>query len=112
MSPAHLMGCRFDRANTFRKMVDCQFVAAMGLPGGGRTFITPRFARHFHHVGICEFDSDTKTCIFSTILGHFFSKARPSPLVARATGTACSTLLTFGCQLRARPHSRTLHAAL
>lgn len=58
-------------------MVDCQFVAAMGLPGGGRTFITPRFARHFHHVGICEFDSDTMTRIFSTILGHFFTKVRP-----------------------------------
>lgn len=71
-----LVGCRFDRANTFRKMVDCQFVAAMGLPGGGRTFITPRFARHFHHVGICEFDSDTMTRIFSTILGHFFNKVR------------------------------------
>ena len=57
-------------------MVDCQFVAAMGLPGGGRTFITPRFARHFHHVGICEFDGDTMTRIFSTILGHFFTKVR------------------------------------
>ena len=66
--------CRYDRANTFRKMVDCQFVAAMGPPGGGRSFITPRFARHFHHVSICELDNKSMTLIFGTILGNFFKQ--------------------------------------
>lgn len=66
--------CRYDRANTFRKMVDCQFVSAMGPPGGGRSFITPRFARHFHHVSICELDNKSMTLIFGTILGHYLKQ--------------------------------------
>jgi dynein heavy chain, axonemal len=59
-------------------MVDCQFVAAMGPPGGGRSFITPRYARHFHTVGVCEFDSKAMARIFGAILDWSFAKARGS----------------------------------
>jgi hypothetical protein len=44
-----ISGClRYGRDNTFREMVDVQFVAAMGPPGGGRAFITNRLLRHFN----------------------------------------------------------------
>ncbi|KAF6263196.1 dynein heavy chain 8 [Scenedesmus sp. NREL 46B-D3] len=37
----------YGRDNQFRQMVDVQFVAAMGPPGGGRAFVTNRLLRHF-----------------------------------------------------------------
>jgi dynein heavy chain, axonemal len=75
-----MLYCRYDRANTFRKMVDCQFVSAMGPPGGGRSFITPRFARHFHHVSICELDNKSMTLIFGTILGNYLKQVLIFPV--------------------------------
>jgi dynein heavy chain len=39
----------YDRKeNEFRRIVDVQFCAAMGPPGGGRTRITQRYVRHFN----------------------------------------------------------------
>ena len=40
----------------------------MGPPGGGRTFITPRFLRHLHLISLTNFDDDVLIKIFSTIL--------------------------------------------
>ena len=67
---------RYDRTNAFRALEDVQFVAAMGPPGGGRSVITPRYARHFSHVAICEFDADTTQRIFGTILDWALGKVR------------------------------------
>lgn len=58
----------YDRQNTFRKMDDCLFVAAMGPPGGGRNFITPRYQRHFKTTCIVDFDDTTLKRIFSNIV--------------------------------------------
>ncbi len=33
---------------------DVHVVAAMGLPGGGRTFVTSRYLRHFHTLAVPE----------------------------------------------------------
>ena len=35
-----------DKEKPFKKLVDLIFVGAMGPPGGGKTFITPRLLRH------------------------------------------------------------------
>eukprot|EP00798_Chlamydomonas_sp_ICE-L_P020338 gene20338-27100_t len=58
----------YDRANTFRRMDDCIFVAAMGPPGGGRNHITPRYGRHFNLISIVDFDHTTLKRIFTNIL--------------------------------------------
>ena len=43
-------------------------VTAMGPPGGGRNFITPRFLRHLHLIILANFDDDVMIKIFSSIL--------------------------------------------
>jgi len=37
------------------------FLAAMGPPGGGRTFITDRMVGHFNMLSYTEVDDDTIT---------------------------------------------------
>jgi dynein heavy chain len=57
---------------TFKKLIETRFVSAMGPPGGGRTFITPRFQRHLNMVALADFEDDTLLRIFSSILHWFF----------------------------------------
>ncbi|KAL1138665.1 hypothetical protein AAG570_008727 [Ranatra chinensis] len=68
----------YDRQNIgdFRTLIDLNFVAAMGPPGGGRNPITPRLLRHFHFLAFTEMDDDCKVgakMIFSTILGSWLT---------------------------------------
>ena len=59
----------YDRKEvTFRNLVDIQFVAAMGPPGGGRTRITQRYVRHFTLLTFVPFDHDSQGVIFSAII--------------------------------------------
>jgi dynein heavy chain len=39
-------------------MADVQVVAAMGPPGGGRTFITNRYLRHFNMLACAQVKPD------------------------------------------------------
>lgn len=62
LGPCHALQCchtrRYGRDNAWRQLVDVQWVAAMGPPGGGRTFITPRYLRHFNTLALTQV-SDT-----------------------------------------------------
>jgi len=40
----------------FKNLVDIIFVSAMGPPGGGRTFVTPRLLGHVNLISVAEFD--------------------------------------------------------
>ena len=41
-----------DKEKPLKQIVDVLFVSAMGPPGGGRTFITPRFLRHLNLISL------------------------------------------------------------
>lgn len=58
----------------FMKLERLICLSAMGPPGGGRTFITPRLIRHFNVIAYTELDNDTINMIFSNLVNHFFKK--------------------------------------
>lgn len=49
-------------------------LTAMGPPGGGRTFITPRVIRHFNIIAYTELDQETVKSIFTQLMGHFYKR--------------------------------------
>ncbi|KXZ54227.1 hypothetical protein GPECTOR_5g319 [Gonium pectorale] len=59
----------------FRTIVDTQFVAAMGPPGGGRNPVTNRLLRHFNFLSFTEMSDNSVSRIFTTILGAFFRRS-------------------------------------
>lgn len=61
-----------DPKHPFRHFVDTMIVAAMGPPGGGKTFISPRLQRHFNVIAFANFDENTMNGIFKTILKWYF----------------------------------------
>jgi len=73
---------RKDPKHPFRNIVDTMLVTAMGTPGGGRSFITPRFQRHFNIIAFATFDENTMNSIFRSILKWYFRTNGFSPDVA------------------------------
>lgn len=62
-----------DSLHPFQNIIDTMLIASMGTPGGGKTFITPRFLRHFNMVAFAFFDQKTMEKIFTTILRWYFT---------------------------------------
>lgn len=63
-----------DKEKPFKNIVNIMFVGAMGPPGGGRSFLSNRFMRHFNLVTYNELvDSSIKT-IFERKVNHFIGK--------------------------------------
>ncbi|KAL4427402.1 hypothetical protein ABPG74_009674 [Tetrahymena malaccensis] len=58
----------------FMKMEDVIILAAMGPPGGGRTFITNRVVRHFNILGYTELDQNTIQEIFKNLVTFFLKR--------------------------------------
>jgi dynein heavy chain len=78
--------------NTFRTLIDVQFMAAMGPPGGGRNHITQRYIRHFNMVNFVPFSQDALTSVFGTIVDWFLNsfagpvKQAGAPMVQATIG--------------------------
>jgi dynein heavy chain len=73
---------RKDSKHPFRNIVDTMLVCSMGTPGGGKSFITPRFQRHFNIVAFANFDESTMQTIFRSILKWYFRVEGFTPDVA------------------------------
>ena len=81
----------------FISVKESLLIAAMGEPGGGRTFITPRFQRHFNLIAFAEFDDNTMKKIFSKILDWYFNNGRFSAdIIGYAGKVVASTLEIYG----------------
>lgn len=91
-------GDRYDREeNCFRALLDIQFVAAMGPPGGGRNHVTPRYLRHFNLLYIIDFDDSTLCTVFETILDWWVRSRRLSNDVSQSDltgGSICHFLFS------------------
>ena len=61
----------YGRDNSFRSMTDVQFVSAMGPPGGGRSFVTDRYLRHYHILALSQVTA-TDTCLSKRAWGDIF----------------------------------------
>lgn len=88
----------YDRKeSTFRKLVDVQFVAAMGPPGGGRNSVTNRYLRHYSVVSVTAFDVDNLTTIFSALVDWWMQKdGYGSNLTRLARPLVAATLELYG----------------
>ena len=58
----------------FRKMVDVNFICAMGPPGGGRNPVTARLMRHFNYLTFTELEDPSKRKIFGAIFNGWIRK--------------------------------------
>lgn len=56
------------------KLEDIILLTAMGPPGGGRTFITNRFVRHFNLISYTELSTSIVTEIFQTLVASFLRR--------------------------------------
>lgn len=61
-----------DKKHPFRVMQDTIIINAMGPPGGGKSFITSRYQRHFNIIAVASFDDNAMKTIFSSILKWYF----------------------------------------
>uniref|UniRef100_A0A0G4EZA7 AAA+ ATPase domain-containing protein n=1 Tax=Chromera velia CCMP2878 TaxID=1169474 RepID=A0A0G4EZA7_9ALVE len=90
----------YDRKElSFREIVDIQMLAAMGPPGGGRTFITNRLVRHYNVLAYCDISDAAIMTIFSTMCNYFF-QTFPENVQKLSQALVASTLEVFQTILR------------
>jgi dynein heavy chain len=102
----------YDRkALSFRKIIDCIFVAACGPPGGGRNPITARFVRHYNMISYTPMQDSSTFLIFDTILSNFLtSGAFPEELIELHSGIVRSTIGVYNlCMRDLRPTPAKMH---
>ena len=61
-------------AGDFRRLVDVNFICAMGPPGGGRNPTSARLLRHFNFLSFVDMEEISLQNIFGCILRSWISK--------------------------------------
>jgi dynein heavy chain, axonemal len=96
-----------NKEKSFRKMIDCQLIAAMLPPGGSNNHITPRMMRWFSVICIDEYKKDAMTTIFSAIVNwHMKVSKMPNEVTKHTNGLveACVDIYEASCaNLRPTP---------
>lgn len=97
-----LYGCRqfFDHKNWYDLkntepiyLKDVLFLGAMGLVGGSRQEVYPRFLRHFNIFSINEFNEETMSKIYSNVLLlGWKNNGFPSEIVSVVNQTVAASL--------------------
>ncbi|GFS43230.1 dynein heavy chain 12, axonemal [Trichonephila inaurata madagascariensis] len=101
--PIELLRQFFDHGMWYEKkekseihLVDTQFIAAMGLPGGARNNITPRLMRHFGVIGVNAFTTSTMNAIFSSVMNiHFKNNHFPAEALITAEAIVSATAAIY-----------------
>jgi len=99
--PIELLRQFFDHAHwydlkdtTKLMLVDTQFIAAMGPPGGGRNPVTARMLRHFSILAINPFNDETMIRIFSSLLNMFMRVSYVGSRTASSLFMSVSSVLS------------------
>ncbi|XP_014674130.1 PREDICTED: dynein heavy chain 1, axonemal-like [Priapulus caudatus] len=91
-------------AREFRKLVDVNFVCAMGPPGGGRNPVTQRLTRHFNFLSLTELEQESKHRIFAMIVSSWMDNSPQIGEHCTALVDACiSVYSTITTQLLPTP---------
>ena len=86
----------YDRKeNEFRRLVDIQFCAAMGPPGGGRTRITQRYVRHFNLINFVNFSDESLARVFGTIIDWRLAQGYAAPVKQLSEASVLATLTVY-----------------
>ncbi|CAM9110379.1 unnamed protein product, partial [Ectocarpus fasciculatus] len=86
----------FDRKeNSLKYLVDIQFCAAMGPPGGGRTKITQRYVRHFNLINFINFSDESLGRVFGTILDWRLSHGFAGPVKSQSGAMVEATIQVY-----------------
>jgi len=82
------------KTNTFTEIVDVQFVAAMGPPGGGRNPVTQRYLRHYNNICLTPYDDSSLKRIFSTIM-RWWMEPLPAKVRSQMKSLVDATVATY-----------------
>lgn len=101
--PIELLRQYFDHGNWYDlkdtskvNLIDIIFLAAMGPPGGARNPVTMRFLRHFNIVSTLEFNDETMTKIFSSIMSfHLKAHEFPTDIFSTCTQIVSATMEVY-----------------
>uniref|UniRef100_A0A7S3HTS3 Dynein heavy chain n=1 Tax=Spumella elongata TaxID=89044 RepID=A0A7S3HTS3_9STRA len=86
----------YDRKeNEFRRLVDIQFCAAMGPPGGGRTRITQRYVRHFNVINFVNFSDESLARVFGTIIDWRLAQGFAAPVKQLSEASVLATISIY-----------------
>jgi dynein heavy chain len=82
------------KTNTFTQIVDVQFVAAMGPPGGGRNPVSTRYLRHYNNICLTPYDDNSLKRIYSTIM-RWWLEPFPAKVRSQMKSLVDATVKTY-----------------
>jgi len=85
-----------EKGTPWKEIEDLVFCAAMGPPGGGRSFVTPRLIHHFNQIAFTDLADEVMCGIYHQLCTHFFSQAEVTGAVLNSVDKVVrSTLRTY-----------------